>query len=47
MRGHPYYRSAKAEQREDAIEAAKIEAIRYLDSVKLRPRTGRILKVLH
>lgn len=47
MLGHPYYRSAKAEQREEAIEAAKIEAIRYLDSVKLRPLTGRVLEVLH
>ncbi|WP_353645747.1 hypothetical protein [Mesorhizobium sp. WSM2239] len=47
MLNHPYYRSAKAEQREEAIEKAAIEAIRYLEKQQTRPITGRVLEALH
>lgn len=47
MLSHPYYRSAKAEQREEAILAAKIEAMLYLQQSRARPSTGRVLEALH
>ena len=41
---HPYYISAKAEQRQEAIEKNRMDAINYLIEVASRPVGGRVLE---
>ncbi|WP_181173122.1 MULTISPECIES: hypothetical protein [unclassified Mesorhizobium] len=43
---HPYYVSAKVEQRLEAIERNRLEAIRYLEEVRDRRLTGRVLEAI-
>ncbi|WP_288142394.1 hypothetical protein [Mesorhizobium sp.] len=43
---HPYWLSAKAEQREEAIERNRMEAIRFLEQTRERRLTGRVLEAI-
>lgn len=43
--GHPYWQSAKAEQRQEAIEKYREEALRYIET-QPRPITGRVLETV-
>lgn len=46
MMQHPYWMPAKVEQRLEAIERNRAEAIRYLDEARDRRPTGRVLEVV-
>ncbi|WP_287094883.1 hypothetical protein [Mesorhizobium sp.] len=46
MLQHPYWLSAKAEQRQEAIERDRLEAIRYLEQTRERRLTGRVLEAI-
>jgi len=40
---HPYFKTAKAEQHEEALEKYRVEAVRFLSRGQ-RPITGRVLE---
>ncbi|WP_189401988.1 MULTISPECIES: hypothetical protein [unclassified Mesorhizobium] len=46
MMQHPYYLPAKVEQRLEAIERNRLEAIRFLDEARVRRPAGRVLEVV-
>ena len=43
---HPYWTPAKLEQRLEAIERNRLEAVRFLDEARLRRPTGRVLEAI-
>ncbi|WP_164898673.1 hypothetical protein [Mesorhizobium sp. M7A.F.Ca.MR.362.00.0.0] len=46
MMQHPYWMPAKTEQRLEAIERNRLEAIRFLDEARGRRPAGRVLEAV-